>query len=54
MHDGIILVVEDDPTLQKVARLAIAHLGFRCEVVGSGEEAVDRHAEDIGLIFMDV
>jgi len=43
-----------DPTLQKVARLAIAHLGFRCEVVGSGEEAVDRHAEDIGLIFMDV
>lgn len=54
MHDGIILVVEDDPTLQKVARLALTHLGFRYEVVGCGEEAVARHAADIGLIFMDV
>ncbi len=50
----IILVVEDDPTLQMVAKLAISHLGYECEVVGSGEEAVEQNRAGIGLIFMDI
>ncbi|PWT95838.1 MAG: hypothetical protein C5B53_10820 [Candidatus Melainabacteria bacterium] len=54
MPKRIILVVEDDPTLQMVIRRAIEHLGYQCEVVGSGEEAVKRDSQDIALIFMDV
>lgn len=54
MPHGLILVVEDDPTLKMVAKMAINHLGFDCEVVGSGEEAVARDSDDIALIFMDV
>ncbi len=34
MPDSIILVVEDDPTLQMVAKMAVMHLGYVCEVVG--------------------
>jgi len=49
-----ILVVEDDPTLQLVAKMAIKHLGYACEVVGSGEEAVERDDADLALIFMDI
>lgn len=54
MPARIILVVEDDPTLQLVAKMAIKHLGYQVEVVGSGEEAVDRDGADVALIFMDV
>jgi len=54
MPDPIILVVEDDPTLQVVVKLAITHLGHKCEVVDSGEAAVERDQLDIALIFMDI
>jgi len=54
MPDKTILVVEDDPTLQIVVRMAIEHLGFNCDVVGSGEEAVERDGADLVLIFMDI
>ncbi len=54
MQHGIILVVEDDPTLQMVSKMAIQHLGYQCEVVGNGEDAVKRDLEDIVLIFMDI
>lgn len=46
-------MVEDDSTLQFVTRMVMSSLGYKCEVVGSGEEAVERSASDIGLIFMD-
>lgn len=54
MPDGIILVVEDDPTLQMVTKMVITRLGYKCEVVGTGEAAVERDAADIALIFMDI
>ncbi|MBC7999850.1 MAG: response regulator [Leptolyngbya sp.] len=54
MFDGIILVVEDDPTLQMVTKMVITRFGYNCEVVGSGEAAVSRDAADVALIFMDV
>jgi CheY-like chemotaxis protein len=54
MSNSVILVVEDDPTLQLVARTAISRLGYSCEVVSTGEEAVERANDNVGLIFMDV
>lgn len=54
MSDYLILIVEDDPTLQLLARMAIGKLGCRCEVVGTGEEAVERAHEGVSLIFMDI
>lgn len=54
MQHGIILVVEDDPTLQMVSKMAIKHLGYQCAVVGNGEDAVKLDLEDIVLIFMDI
>lgn len=50
----VILIVEDDPTLRMVAKMAIEHLGYACEAVGSGEAAVERAGADISLIFMDI
>jgi CheY-like chemotaxis protein len=54
MPSGVVLVVEDDPTLQLVMKMAISHLGYQCEVVGSGEEALERDFAKVGLIFMDI
>jgi len=54
MSDRIILFVEDDPTLQMVGKLAFKHLGFKCEVVATGEKAFERAKDDLSLIFMDV
>jgi CheY-like chemotaxis protein len=51
---NLILVVEDDPTLQMVARRVLGVLGFQCVTVGTGEEAVQRDNSDIELIFMDI
>lgn len=49
-----ILIVEDDPTLQLVARRALKHLGYECTTVGSGEAAVQVDSGAFGLIFMDI
>lgn len=54
MPNDIILVVEDDPTLQLVAKIMMRQLGHTCEVVGTGEAAVARTPEGLRLIFMDV
>jgi CheY-like chemotaxis protein len=54
MPAKMILVVEDDPTLQLVVKMTINHLGYDCEVVGSGEEAVERDGADLALILMDI
>lgn len=50
----LILVVEDDPILQIVVKKSIEHLGYKCEVVACGEDAVKRDQRDIALIFMDM
>ncbi len=54
MPDKLILLVEDDPTLQMVFKRVVTHLGHACQTVGSGEEAVSLASENFNLIFMDV
>lgn len=51
---NVILMVEDDPTLQLVSRRVLKVLGYQCVTVGTGEEAVQRDNSDVMLIFMDV
>jgi len=51
---NLILMVEDDPTLQIVARTALGVLGYECVTVGSGEEVVQRDNKGVMLIFMDI
>jgi DNA-binding response OmpR family regulator len=50
------MLVEDDPDIRIVARLALADLaGFELEVCGSGREALDRAAQFApDLILLDV
>ena len=54
MSSRVILVVEDDPTLQLVNRLSLKRLGYDCVTVGTGEAAVEKAGDDILLILMDV
>ena len=54
MRQQTILVVEDDPTLQFVARRALTHLGYQCLAVGSGEAALEADHTQVSLIFMDI
>lgn len=49
-----ILMVDDDPTIQKVGKAILEHCGCRVEVSGSGGEAVEAFArQKFDLIFMD-
>jgi len=49
-----ILMVDDDPTIQKIGRAILEHCGCRVEVSGSGREAVDAFARQrYDMIFMD-
>ncbi|MFA6209898.1 MAG: response regulator [Candidatus Obscuribacterales bacterium] len=54
MPSGLILFVEDDPTLQMVGKLSIKHLGYDCEVLNTGEKVVEHPTENVILIFMDI
>jgi CheY-like chemotaxis protein len=54
MSHEIILIVEDDPTLQLIAKIMMEKLGRDCEVVGTGEAALEKEPQKLGLIFMDV
>src|SRR5207248_1443187 len=49
-----ILLVEDNPVNQKVAKLQLAKLGFSCAIVSNGKEALDELSRKAyGLILMD-
>jgi two-component system sensor histidine kinase/response regulator len=49
-----ILMVDDDPTIQKVGKAILEHCGCRVEVSGSGREAVEAFArQKFDMIFMD-
>jgi len=58
-HEMSVLVIDDDRVACDHARLVLSHLGITCEVVLSGEEAVElvklRHArrEDFNLVLVD-
>ena len=54
---GTILLVEDEPTLRRVARMLLEKLGYRVLEAPSGEAALKLYAErqqDIDLILLDV
>ena len=49
-----ILMVDDDPTIQKVGKAILAHCGCRVEVSGNGREAIEAFArQKFDMIFMD-
>ena len=49
-----ILLVDDDPMIQKVGRAMLAHFGCRVDVAGSGREAVDAlSGKRYDMVFMD-
>lgn len=51
----LILVVEDDPMMQKMAMKILRSRGFSCELAGNGREAVIKAAAlKPGLILMDL
>ena len=51
----LILVVEDDPMMQKMAMKILRSRGFSCEVAGTGREAIAKAVVlKPGLILMDL
>jgi two-component system sensor histidine kinase/response regulator len=49
-----ILLVEDDPLIQKVGRAMLAHCGCRVDIAGNGREAVDAFSRQrYDMVFMD-
>ncbi|MDY0040158.1 MAG: response regulator [Desulforhabdus sp.] len=52
-----ILLVEDNPASQKLARMMLSKAGYQVEVADNGREAIERYQsapDQIDLIFMDV
>jgi two-component system sensor histidine kinase/response regulator len=56
-HSVRILLAEDNPINQKLARFMLGKAGYRLTIVSNGKEAVEAYTADPGrfdLIFMDV
>ncbi|HEY9712521.1 MAG TPA: response regulator, partial [Chroococcales cyanobacterium] len=54
LNRGKILVVEDNPTNQRVATLQLAELGYASQAVYNGQEALEEMSRnDYDLVFMD-
>jgi CheY-like chemotaxis protein len=56
-HSVRILLAEDNPLNQKLAKFMLSKAGYQLEIANNGREAVDRFAEnpgDFDLIFMDI
>ncbi len=53
---AVVLIAEDNPVNQKVARMQVERLGYRVEVVENGRQAVEAMASSdrYALVFMDV
>jgi CheY-like chemotaxis protein/HPt (histidine-containing phosphotransfer) domain-containing protein len=57
MDEGAIrrvLLVDDDPAIQKIGKAILEHCGCRVVIAGSGREAVDAFTRDkVDIIFLD-
>ena len=56
-HSVCVLLVEDNPVNQKLAKLMLTKAGYQVEVANNGKEAVEKFTsspEDFDLIFMDI
>ena len=56
-HSVHILLAEDNPVNQKLAKIMLTKAGYQVEVANNGKEAVEMYTaspEDFDLIFMDV
>ena len=56
-HSVHILLAEDNPVNQKLARIMLTKAGYQVEVVNNGKEAVEKYTaspKNFDLIFMDV
>lgn len=56
-HSVSILLAEDNPVNQKLAKLMLTKAGYQVEVANNGKEAFDRYRQDpdaFDLIFMDI
>ncbi len=56
-HSVHILLVEDNPVNQKLAKMMLTKAGYHVEVADNGVEAVDKYSaspDGFDLIFMDI
>jgi len=56
-HSVRILLAEDNPVNQKLAKMMLTKAGYQVEVADNGKEAVEKYIaspEDFDLIFMDI
>lgn len=56
-HSVRVLLAEDNPVNQKLAKLMLTKAGYKVEIAKNGQEAVDKFTsspEDFDLIFMDI
>src|ERR1700678_3501431 len=49
-----VLLVEDEPLIQKIHRLMLEKIGCEVELAGSGSEALNKIANHYDIIFMDI
>ena len=56
-HSIRILLAEDNPVNQKLAKMMLVKAGYQVEIAGNGRDAVDKYAaspDEFDLIFMDI